>query len=299
MELHWSKEEARVFHLYATGLRGHSYPKGEEGIRRCFADLGVLQLDPLPVLGRSHDLVIQARVNGTHPGQVLDLVHGERLGFEYWDKVLSLIPIDLYPQFRPLMDAGGERYERRREERLRKDYPDAIDAVHKAVKQHGPLSSRELKDLEVAQEAHRGWKATRVANVALTALWNRGRTSVSHRLSFRRYFDLIERVIPDHLRNVQSTSLDQFGEYLLGKRARNAGLLPLRGDMDSWTFLRNVRTSGLPEQQVKDDKLALVHVDGIKTSFLAPADAEERLEKARNEPFGKLPLFLSPLDPLI
>ena len=123
MELHWAKEEARWYHLYSLGLHGRSYPPGEEGIRRCFADLDVLQLDPLPILGRSHDLVIQARVDGTHPGQVLELVHRERLGFEYWDKMLSLIPIHHFPWFRPRMEAGGNRWEREREERLRRELP--------------------------------------------------------------------------------------------------------------------------------------------------------------------------------
>jgi uncharacterized protein YcaQ len=299
VELHWSKEEARWFHLYSVRLHGHFYPADKEGIRRCFADLDVLQLDPLPVLSRSHDLVIQARVDGTHPGEVLELVHAERLGFEYWDKMLSLIPVSYYPWFRRFMEAGGELWERQRERKLREENPGAIEAVHSAVEKHGPLSSRELKELEVAQDAHRGWKATRIANVALEVLWNRGRISVSHRVNFRRYFDLTERVVPAHIQEIHSPSLNKFWPYLLQKRVRNAGLLPLRGDMESWAFLRRERTSGLPEQQVKADRLALVKVEGIKTPFLAPPDAEELLEKAQSEPFDERARFLSPLDPLL
>jgi uncharacterized protein YcaQ len=299
MELHFSKEEARLFHLYALRLHGHRYPEGEEGVRECFADLDVLQLDPLPVLSRSHDLVIQARVDGTHPGQVLDLVHSERLGFEYWDKVLSLIPVEHYPWFRPWMEEGGEAWEREREKRLRQQYPGAIEAVYAVVEEHGPISSKELQELKVAQEAHRGWKATRVANVALVALWNRGKISVSQRKSFRRYFDLTERIIPASVQKRRSPSLERFWPYLLSKRVANAGLLPLGGGMESWAFLRQVRTSGLPEKLVEADKLALVKVEGLKTPFLAPADAEEQLEHARSAPLDGRVRFLSPLDPLV
>lgn len=79
------------------------------GIRESFRDLDTLQLDPLPVLGRSHDLVIQARVGGTHPGQGVDLIHRERLGFEYRDKGLCAIPLKHFPLSRAFMAPGGER----------------------------------------------------------------------------------------------------------------------------------------------------------------------------------------------
>jgi len=299
VELHWSKEEARWYLLYSVGLHGREYPPGEEGIRRCFADLDVLQLDPLPVLGRSHDLVIQARVDGTHPGQVLELVHRERLGFEYWDKMLSLIPIAHFPWFRARMEAGGNRWERGREERLKSDHPGAIEAVYAAVKGHGPLSSAELRELGIAQETRRGWKATRVANVALIVLWNRGRISVAYRKNFRRYFDLTERVIPAPLLGSPTPTLEEFWEWSLLKRVRDAGLLPLRGDADSWAFLWDRRRGGLPERLIKSEKLVLVHVEGVRTPFLAPSDAEGRLAEARRHGFDGRARFLSPLDPFL
>ena len=299
MKLQWTKEEARWYLLYSLGLHGHGYPPGEEGIRQCFADLDVLQLDPLPILGRSHDLVIQARVGGTHPGQVLELVHRERLGFEYWDKMLSLIPIVHFPWFRARMEAGGNRWEREREERWKREHPGALEAVYAAVEEHGPLSRAELRELGIAQEARWGWKATRVANVALIALWNRSRISVSHRVNFRRYFDLTERVNPAHLCDRPPPSLDEFWEWLLSKRVRNAGLLPLRGDADSWPPPKGVRQSGLPQRLVEAGNLVLVEVEGVKTAFLAPPDAEERLEEARRRDFDRRARFLSPLDPLL
>jgi hypothetical protein len=299
VELSWSKEKARWYHLYSVGLHGREYPSAEEGIRACFSDTGVLQLDPLPILGRSHDLVIQARVDGTHPGEVLGLVHRERLGFEYWDKMLSLIPIAHFPWFRARMEAGGNRWEREREERLKRDHPEALEVVYRAVGEHGPLSSAELRELGVAQEARRGWKATLVANVALIALWNRGRLSVAYRKNFRRYFDLTERVIPAPLYERTPPTLDEFWEWLLVKRVRDAGLLPLRGDADSWPPPKGIRRSGPPARLLEEEKLVLVHVEGVKTPFLAPPDAGSLLEEARrHEPDGRA-RFLSPLDPLL
>jgi uncharacterized protein YcaQ len=299
MHLHWTKEDARIFQLYAVGLHGRKYPKGNAGIRACFEDLDTLQLDPLPVLGRSHDLVVQTRVDGTHPGQTLDLIHKERLGFEYWDKVLCVVPLRHFAMLRAFMNAGGEHWWQTREQRISKKHPGAIEDVYKAVKKHGSLSSRELEELEIAQHEHRGWKTTKVANGALEVLWNRGRLSISHRVNYRRYFDLTERVISKEFLRARTPSLEQLWVHWLKKRVRNVGLLPLNGDAEAWAFLRKARAAKLPEKLAKKDELALVHIEGIKTPFLAPAEAEEMLEIARSAQFDGRAKFISPLDPFI
>ena len=299
MHLRWSKEDARLYQLYALRLHGRAYPPRDEGIRECFFELGALQLDPLPVLGRNHDLVVQARVDDTYPGDALDLIHRERLGFEYWDKALCAVPVPHFPMFRAFMDAGGEAWERRREEALHRDFPGAIEAVYEAVKEHGPLSSRELKDVEIAQDERRGWKATRVANVALEALWNRGRISVSHRVHFRKYYDLTERVIPKEHWESEPPSWDELSGQWLRKRVRDVGLLSLRGDAEAWALLREVRANELAEELVERGELALVSVEGVRGTFLALPDAQELLEAARSAPFDGRVRFLAPLDPLL
>ena len=295
----WTIAQARRYQLWAVRLLGTAYAPGPDGIRSCFRDLGGLQLDPLPVLGRNHDLVLQSRVEGIHPDEGLDLIHRERLGFEYWDKVLCAIPIDAYPRFRPFMLAGGESWTDGRAERLHRDHPGAIEAVYDAVRAHGPLSSRELKNHHIAQGDHREWKSTKAANAALEVLWNRGRLAVSHRSNYRRYFDLAERVIPSrHL--ADGTSIDKLWPYLVAKRVRAVGLLPASGDSTAWALLRAARAEGLPERLVEQGALTQVEVAGIKTPFYAPADAEEGLSAAESlDPPTDVARFIAPLDPLL
>ena len=300
VKLRWAVEQARLFQLWATGLHRGGHPPGKKGIRACFCDLGGIQLDPLPVLGRNHDLVVQARVSGTHPDETLDLIHRERLGFEYWDKVLCVIGIEAFRHFRAFMASGGEAWERQREVRLTREHPGAIDAVRSAVEEHGPLSSRELASLGVAQGDDRNWKSTRAANGALEVLWNRGEVSVSHRVNYRRYFDLTERVVPaEHVGGADPFTLDEFFRYLLTRRVGAVGLLPASGDAEVWAFLRDARKSGLPGRLVDEERLALVRVDGIKTPFYAPAEAEEGLHAAEALPSSDEVRFIAPLDPLL
>ncbi len=295
----WSRERARRAQLSAVGLAGASYPPGADGIRNAFSDLGSLQLDPLPVLGRNHDLVIQARVDGTHPGDALDLIHRERLGFEYWNKALCVVALEHYPLLRCLMDRGGDVYTLRRGEQLARDDETAVDDVYRAVREHGPLSSRELQSLDVAQGEHRGWKSTRAANVALELLWNDGRIAVSHRVSYRRYFDLTERVIPAAARR-RRVRPEDFWAGLLRERIRMVGLLPAAGDAEAWMFLQQARTNGALADLLRRDEVVEVTVKEIKTPFLALGDALDRLSAAeRWEPRRDIARFLGPLDPLL
>jgi hypothetical protein len=297
--LEWSPEQARRYQLSAVGLVGKDYPSGAEGIRRAFADLGSLQLDPLPLLGRNQDLVIQARVDGTHPDEALDLIHRERLGFEYWNKALCVVALGHYPLLRRLMEHGGDAYTVRRAAQIERDDPTAVDDVMEAVRRYGPLSSRELQTLHIAQREHRGWKSTRVANLALEALWNSGRLSVSHRVNYRRYFDLAERVIPAAVRR-RSVRSEALWSGLLKERIRMVGLLPAAGNAEAWMFLQQARTDGTLAALVHRGDVVEVRVAGIKTPFLALAGAAERLAAAeKTDPRRDAVRFLAPLDPLL
>jgi hypothetical protein len=297
--LEWSPEQARRYHLFAVGLTGRLYPAGAAGIRRAFADLGSLQLDPLPVLGRNHDLVIQARVDGAHPDEALDLIHRERLGFEYWNKALCIVSLEHYPLLRCLMERGGDAYTSRRAAPLERDEPGTVDDVYAAVRRHGPLSSRELRTLDIAQGECRGWKSTRAANLALELLWNDGRLAVSHRVNYRRYFDLAERVIPAAVRR-RNVRPGDFWPGLLKERIRMVGLLPASGDAEAWMFLQQARKDGTLAELLRRGDVVEVRVAGIKTPFLALGDAPDRLAEAeRAEPDSRVARFLAPLDPFL
>lgn len=297
--IEWSVEQARRYQLWSTRLIGTTYPAGEEGIRSCFRDLGGIQLDPLPVLGRNHDLVLQSRVDKVHPGQALDLIHRERLGFEYWDKVLCVLPISAYAHLRAYMRHGGEPWTGGRAVRLEQDHPGALEDVLDAVRTHGPLSSRELKELAVAQGDHREWKSTKAANAALEVLWNRGDIAVSHRDKYRRYFDLTERIIPSQ--HLGSTgTLDDLWPFLLLKRVRTVGLLPSSGDAIVWSLLQQARSDGLPDRLIEAGDLLRIKVEGIKKPFYAPGNAIEELRQAEAiDPPHKTARFIAPLDPLV
>ena len=64
-----------------------------------FRRLGSIQFDPLAVAGRSHDLVLHARVADYDPAWC-DLLYDRRQIFEAFNKGLSFVPASEFPWFR-------------------------------------------------------------------------------------------------------------------------------------------------------------------------------------------------------
>src|SRR5213592_4901916 len=85
---------ARQFLAPARSLEG-----GPAAVLDVFRKLGSIQFDPLAVAGRSHDLVLHARVAGYEP-RWCDELYERREIFEAFNKGLSLVPASEYAFFR-------------------------------------------------------------------------------------------------------------------------------------------------------------------------------------------------------
>ena len=73
-----------------------------------FRRLGSLQFDPIAVAGRSHDLVLHARVADYDPAWC-DRLYERREIFEAHNKGLSFVPSSAFPWFRGTWRQAGTR----------------------------------------------------------------------------------------------------------------------------------------------------------------------------------------------
>ena len=69
---------------------------------------GSIQFDPIAVAGRSHDLVLHARVAGYEPAWC-DVLYERREIFEATNKAVSFVPASEFPWFRHVMGPGSTR----------------------------------------------------------------------------------------------------------------------------------------------------------------------------------------------
>src|SRR5918992_6330573 len=69
-----------------------SLPPEPASVMRVVDRLGSVQFDPLEVAGRNHDLVLLARIAGYRRSWTDDLLYRDRVLYETYNKMLSILP---------------------------------------------------------------------------------------------------------------------------------------------------------------------------------------------------------------
>jgi uncharacterized protein len=184
----------------AQGYAGRFRRADETDVEAAIRRLTAVQLDSISAVERAHRLTLSARV-GAYPEHVVpDLLRSGRI-FEYWAHEASLLPIELWPHFRTVMDGGGHWGSH---DRALRDHADLVEPVLARIREEGPLASRDFEG--AGQGGMWSWKP---AKMVLEALWDRGRLVIAERRGFQRYYDLAERVLPAEVLGAPTPSEDE------------------------------------------------------------------------------------------
>src|SRR4051812_4813287 len=141
-----SAEDARRFLVARQMLApARALQGGRDGALEVFRRWGSVQFDPIPVAGRSHDLVLHARVAGYKPAWS-DELYRRREVFEAYNKGLSLVLTEEWPWFRGLLwlQPAHTLAENR----------EVAERVLERIRAEGPLS---VHDFERQKGAHVDW----------------------------------------------------------------------------------------------------------------------------------------------
>jgi uncharacterized protein len=278
-----------------------SLQPGLDGVRAAFARLGSVQFDPLGVAGRNHDLVLHARVADYDPAWTDELLYGTRELFEAYNKGLSLLPTPELPWHRVGWDVPSEY-----RSGLLDRYEATVAEVLERIRVEGPLSSL---DFERKAAVDWWWGPTSESRAVLEALSAGGILGLARREGNRRYFDLMERLVPAELLAIRPSERDQRRHKLLS-RYRAHGLLGAGGSGELWIGTGKARrmASDLPgaivraemlDELVADGDLLPVAVDGVRGPRFILGTEEELLDEAvRPGVVEPQVTFLAPLDPL-
>ncbi len=163
-------------------------------LRRVVDRVGLLQIDSVNVLSRSHYLPVFSRL-GSYDRAALDgLAYRRRELFEYWAHEASFVPIRLHPQLRWRM-ARAEHEAWGSMRRLVQDKPGYVEDVLAQVRERGPLSAAAVAvDRPSRPGTMWNWHD---GKVAMEWLFFIGAVSAATRTpGFERLYDVTERVIP-------------------------------------------------------------------------------------------------------
>jgi uncharacterized protein YcaQ len=188
-----SAETARRFVLGRQGLWPGRRTAGKDGARAAMTAMEQLQLDPLVIVARSHDLALHSRVVGYETAFFDELTYGERLFFD-WGGWLAVRPMRELPYWRRLMHRQLERPKVRR---IVDEHGEAFRALHDLLRERGTLSNRDFDATDRrAVDSYRGRKDS---SLALYYLWLVGDAMTHHREGFERVYAPAEAVAPPEL----------------------------------------------------------------------------------------------------
>ena len=200
--LSFSLKQARRLALTAQGFTGRPSPAPVRpaGINRLIERLGILQIDSVNALVRSHYLPLFSRL-GHYSADLLDQAAWSqgrhRTLFEYWGHEASLLPLSLYPLMRWRMrraSRGEGIYQQLAH--FGREQQDTVRRVLACVQERGALGAGSLS---TRQERAGPWWDWSAEKHALEWLFAAGEVTVAARRGFERLYDLPERVIPSQV----------------------------------------------------------------------------------------------------
>ncbi len=284
-----TKKEARRILWMAHGLQ--SLSKGHKGVLQYFHKHPCVQIDSIDVAGCNQDLTLFSRVKDYRRQYLEDLLYKNRNLFEYFCKMMSILPMDKHSIFRFKMERHHEKYGPFFEK-----YASEIDVIMKAVEKQ-PVCSRDLKDMGKTKG---GWgQVANVANTLLTRLWVAGKLMVHHRERRTRYYGLPDRIIPKEYLMMPGLSKEEALveiAYLIVKASR---LVSPSKAPEQWNEIGKVRTVlHVLEVLVEEGRVFTVRVDGWRGDLYCPIE-DKSLWANHAEGAAPKVRFLAPLDPLL
>ncbi|HYN88074.1 MAG TPA: crosslink repair DNA glycosylase YcaQ family protein, partial [Ardenticatenaceae bacterium] len=191
-----SLQMARHVMLAAQGLaRPPDRPAVKADVLAAIRRMGVLQIDTIQVVARSHYLVLWSRLGAYQP-LWLDELLAEGALFEYWAHAMCFLPIEEYPLYRRrMLDAMRDRvWPVKWAVEWSQEHPEVMERVRTHLREHGAVRSAEFED---KNRPPGGWWNWKQEKVALEALLFTGEVMIARRQGFQRVYDLRERVLPD------------------------------------------------------------------------------------------------------
>jgi hypothetical protein len=271
-----------------------------DGIMDLFRHLGCIQYDPIDIVGRNPDLVLQSRVAGYRPELLDRLMHVGHEALVVWDKMAAIALREDWPSFARYRALMAKQYGGPEKPEMQ-IAPYVLDEIRR----RGPLSSRDIE-----HEASVEWwwgRKKRLVGASLEVLSAMGIVLTHHRVRSERVFDLAERILPAEILNAPDPHpLDEdYQDWHVLRRIRSLGLSPTTGAPEYWWGIMGVKGTAARAQVLarlaERGDVIPVSVDGVakRLFFVRAADLATLRAAGEAAAAEEAAAFIAPLDNLI
>ena len=293
-----SNEAARNFLINYQNLNKNGNLKGSAGVIEYMQKVRCIQYDPLDVVGRNADLVLQSRVANYRSEVLFDLLYKERMLYDAPDKMISIIPTEDYPSMTRIRQKTVEQLKDILTWRNSLAALELLDEIKEYIRENGPLPANKINIGEHAESGK--WGHKKLSSAALDYLYHSGVLGISSKLKTHKVYDLSERLFSKEILGAKDpfkTDYD-FAKWYIKRRIGAVGLV---WNKNGGTWLgfyvqdTKLRTQVLKEL-VEEAELIELSIEGSKETFYIRKEDEALLGKPAKK---NVALFIAPLDNLI
>ncbi len=250
-----------------------------------------IQVDPIDVVATTHELALFNRVENFTRRDLQQALYQDRILFEYWLQLYSIIPTEFYSHLsarRSIREPWHKQFAQ--------NHAQELNLTRLYIQSHGPTSSFELTHIERKSKALFSWSNTKTNTGLLEYLWDVGELSVHHRVNNRKYYDFTWRLYPTN--QTQSISSLASKEWLLESFFRYFGILR-RSQLRRVGYSRTLALDKLFDKWVNQGRVVRLEIPSVGTKYYVLQSQISQLEQSVTSENPQTINILPPLDPLI
>ncbi|MCL2079564.1 MAG: winged helix DNA-binding domain-containing protein [Oscillospiraceae bacterium] len=291
-----SKEDACNFIIRYQSLDCLKPLSGMGGILDYIGKVGCIQYDPLNIVARNADLVLQSRIFDFRPEMLEQLLYKDRLLIDGWDKMMSIYPAEDWAHFHFVREKRSSDAICTLSHRKSEDALLYLDTVLKALAENGAMLPRQIP-LGSANSGR--WGHRNLSSAALDYLFHAGKVGVANKINVNKVYDLIENLLPARLltqANPFKTEYD-FKKWYVYRRLGSVGMLWNKNGGAWLATLMGNKTlrQRIFDEYIEEKSVECVEIEGISEKFYVRCK-DMYLFDAKPTALPEGVRFLAPLD---
>lgn len=298
-DLFIDKELIKKFILFHQGLLKPLF-FDQEGIIEYINQVGCIQYDPLNIISRNANLVLQARIDYYQESMSDDLLYRERKLIDGWDKMMSIYATTDWPYMSSIREAHKVSSLRTMNYRNTKDALLMTNEMIEYLSVHGACYPNEIQS---SSHGDSRWGSNKLSSVALDYLYHTGIIGIKNRKNATRQYDLIENLLNPEILSMTSPFINEhdFIKWYVIRKINGVGVYWNHNGIvwhNAYTKRKEERNPSIKEL-IDDGTLIAFHITGSKHTFFITKQNYERLNEIETVSYTKQVKFIAPLDNLI